>query len=145
MRRYSEYFKQFGLRGLVAMGFGSVVLSVIYLILGLSGVIDSLAWSEVVLGYFTITALAFLAGGITVVYQIEELPLSLAITLHGFILYIGYALLYVTNNWLKDGIIPFLIFTGIFIAGYILVWLVIYLITNKGTKNINNKIKSRAE
>lgn len=145
MRRYSEYFKQFGLRGLVAMGFGSVVLSVIYLILGLSGVIDRLAWSEVVLGYLTITALAFLTGGITVVYQIEELPLSLATTLHGFILYIGYALVYVTNNWLKDGIIPFLVFTGIFIAGYILVWLVIYLITNKGTKNINNKIKSRAE
>lgn len=145
MRKYSEYFKQFGLRGLVAMGFGSVILSVIYLILGLSGGIDSLAWSEVVLGYLTITALAFLAGGITVVYQIEELPLSVAISAHGFILYIAYATVYLINNWLEDGIVPFLVFTGIFIGGYILVWLVIYLITNKGTKMINNKIKSRAE
>ena len=145
MKIIAKYFKDFGFRGLVAMGFGSVVLSVIYLILGLVGVIDELPWSYVVLGYLSITALAFLAGGITVVYQIEELPLSVAITLHGFILYIGYVLVYVTNNWLKDGIVPFLVFTGIFISGYILVWLVIYLITNKGTKMINNKIKNRAE
>ena len=145
MRRYSEYFKQFGLRGLVAMGFGPVVLSVIYLILGLSGVIESLAWTEVVLGYLTITALAFLAGGITVVYQIEEMPLSVAITAHGFILYIAYATVFLINNWLEDGIVPFLVFTGIFVGGYILVWLVIYLITNNGTKMINNKIKNRAD
>ena len=142
MKNLKKYFKDFLLRGLVSMGFGPIVLSVVYGILGLCGAVDKLAVNEVVLGYLSITVLAFLCGGITVVYQIEEIGLSKAITLHGVALYVAYAVVYLSNNWLKDGLIPFLVFTTIFVVGYALVWIVIYLITKRGTDNINKKIKT---
>lgn len=142
MKIIGKYYKQFILRGLVAMGFGPIVLAMIYGILGAVGVVESLPVSEFVFGVLTMVALAFLAGGITIVYQIEELGLSKAITAHGVILYLAYAVVYVTNNWLADGIIPFLVFTGIFVIGYLLVWLIIYFITKKSTDKINKNLKS---
>lgn len=142
MKILKKYFKDFLLRGLVSMGFGPIILSIVYGILGLCRVVDKLAVNDVVLGFLSITALAFLCGGMTVVYQIEEIGISKAITLHGIALYVAYAVVYITNNWLKDGLIPFLIFTVIFVAGYALVWLVIYLITKRGTDSLNKKIKT---
>lgn len=142
MKILKKYFKDFLLRGLVSMGFGPFVLSVVYGILGLCRVVDKLAVNDVVLGFLSITALAFLCGGMTVVYQIEEIGLSKAITLHGIALYVAYAVVYLSNNWLKDGLIPFLVFTIIFVVGYALVWLVIYLITKRGTDSLNKKIKT---
>ena len=142
MKILKKYFKDFLLRGLVSMGFGPIILSIVYGILGLCRVVDKLAVNDVVLGFLSITALAFLCGGMTIVYQIEEIGISKAITLHGIALYVAYAVVYITNNWLKDGIIPFLIFTVIFVAGYALVWLLIYLITKRGTDSLNKKIKT---
>ncbi|MBR5143519.1 MAG: DUF3021 domain-containing protein [Clostridia bacterium] len=140
MKILKKYFKDFFLRGLVSMGFGPIVLSIVYGILDICGVVEKLAVYEVVLGFLSITALAFLCGGMTVVYQIEEIGLSKAITLHGVALYVAYAVVYLSNNWLKDGIIPFVIFTIIFVVGYALVWLVIYFITKRGTDSINKRI-----
>ena len=142
MKIIGKYYKQFILRGLVAMGFGPIVLAIIYGILGVTGVIDSVAVGEMVLGVLTITALAFLTGAITVVYQIEEIGLSKAITAHGIILYLAYAVVYLTNKWLAEGIIPFLVFTAIFVVGYAIVWVVVYFITKKNTDRINKKLKS---
>ena len=142
MKILKKYFKDFLFRGLVSMGFGPIVLSIVYGILELCEVVNKLSVNEVVLGYLSITALAFLCGGMTVVYQIEELGISKAITLHGIALYVAYAVVYLSNNWLKDGLIPFLVFTVIFAVGYALVWLVIYLITKRGTDSINKKIKT---
>ena len=142
MKLIGKYCKQFFLRGLVAMGFGPIVLAIIYEILNLSNVINVIPIGDMVLGILTITTLAFFAGGITIVYQIEEIPLSKAITAHGLILYLAYAVVYLTNNWLAKGIIPFLIFTAIFVVGYALVWLIIYFITKKSTDKINKSIKN---
>ena len=141
MKNKGKYLRDFGLRGLVAMGFGSIVLSIVYAILGLCNVITELPVYSVSFGYLTITALAFLCGGITVVFQIEELAISKAITLHGIVLYMCYAVVYFVNNWLAKGITPFLVFTAIFIVGYLLVWIVIYLITKNSTEKINKKVK----
>lgn len=142
MKIIRKYYKDFVLRGLVGMGFGPIVLAIVYGILGVVDVVESVSTGEMALGVLTITALAFLAGGITVVFQIEEIGLSMAITAHGVILYLAYAVVYITNNWLKDGIIPFLIFTSIFVIGYALVWIVIYYITKRSTDEINKNMKS---
>ena len=37
MKTKGKYIKEFALRGLVAMGFGPIVLGIIYFILGLTG------------------------------------------------------------------------------------------------------------
>lgn len=145
MKLIGKYLKDFALRGLVAMGFGPIVLGIVYFCLGLSGVIENVAYLEMVIGIISITVLAFFCGGITVVYRIEEIPLSASITAHGVIIYIAYAAVYLINGWLKDGIVSFAVFTGIFVLSFALIWVIIYCITNKGTKMVNKGLKNKAE
>ena len=141
MKLVRKHFGQFMMRGLVAMGFGPLVLAIVYSILAITGVVEQVSVSDMILGIFTMTLLAFLTGGITVVYQIEELAISKAITIHGVILYICYAVVYLVNGWIEDGVIPFAIFTAIFVVGYLLIWIIIYLITRKSTEKVNNSLK----
>ena len=82
-----------------------------------------------------------MAGAVTTVYQIEEISLPKAIGAHGLILYICYAVVYLVNGWLADGVVPFLIFTGIFIVGFLLIWLIIYTITKRGTDRVNKNLE----
>ena len=54
-------------RGLIACGFGPVVLAMLYLILQHLGEIETLTVNQVCLGIFSLSALAFIAGGMNVV------------------------------------------------------------------------------
>lgn len=135
-------YKQFLFRGCLSMGGGPIVLAIVYAIIQLCGVDVVLNGYEVALGIITITALAFIAGGITVVYQIEEIPLSYAIAAHGIALYIVYAVVYLINGWLESGLIPFIVFTVIFIVGYLVTWVIIYLVTRKNTEKINRHLQN---
>lgn len=138
-----KYYKEFLFRGLCSFGFGPIVLAVIYGILGLCGEVDSVSWFEMCLGIISVSVLAFLAAGITVVYKIEELPLASAICLHGIFLYFLYATVYLLNGWLKNDRYVFLIFTIIFIIGYLFIWVIIDFFTRKSTKKLNEKLNSK--
>ena len=132
-------------RGLIACGFGPIVLAMLYLILQQKGTIDTLTVNQVCLGIFSISALAFIAGGMNVVYQIERLPLMIAILIHGGVLYIAYLVTYLLNDWLEQGVTPILAFSGIFIAGYLLIWIVIYFVTKRDTEKVNEILKKKQE
>ena len=90
-------------RGIMACGLGPLVLAVLYLILQQQVGVHSLTVDEVCLGILSISALAFIAGGMNVIYQIERLPLMVAILIHGLVLYCGYLATYLLNNWLEIG------------------------------------------
>ena len=140
MRKYIwEFFR----RGLVAAGFGPIILAVLYLILQSNDVVDTLTVNEVCIGIFSLFALAFIAGGMNVVYQIERLPLMAAILVHGGVLYAGYLATYLLNGWLEKGTAPILVFSGIFVLGYLAVWAVIYYTTKKRTERINEILKEK--
>ena len=132
-------------RGLVACGFGPIVLAMLYLILQQKGAIDVLTVNQVCLGIFSISALAFIAGGMNVVYQIERLPLMIAILIHGGVLYIAYLVTYLVNDWLEQGVTPILAFSGIFIVCYLLIWIVIYSATKRDTEKVNEILKKKQE
>ena len=132
-------------RGLSACGLGPLVLAVIYLILKENGAPEMLNVNDVCLGIFSLSALAFIAGGMNVVYQIERLPIMLAILIHGGVLYICYLITYLLNGWLETGVTPILVFSGIFMAGYIAIWLFIYSVTRKNAEKINDKLKKIQE
>ena len=134
---------EFVRRGLVAGGFGPVILAVLYIILERSGEIMSLTASQVCTGIFSLYALAFIAGGMNVVYQIERLPLMAVISIHGGVLYIGYLITYLVNGWLELGKTPIMVFTAIFIAGYLAIWAVIYHITRRNTRRLNEMLKQK--
>ena len=130
-------------RGLAACGFGPIVLAVLYLILHQQGIILMLTVNEVCIGIFTLTLLAFIAGGMNVVYQIERLPLMVAILIHGAVLYISYLATYLFNNWLEWGVISVLVFTGIFILGYVVIWAIIYSIIKRNTERLNRMLAEK--
>ena len=94
-----KYLPQFFLRGLCAMGFGPIVLAIIYGSLGAAGIAASLTPTEVCLGILSIALMAFIAGGVTMVYQIESLPLLSAILLHGGALYLDYLIMYLLKEF----------------------------------------------
>ena len=70
-------------RGLIACGLGPMVLGLIYLILQRQANLATLTVNQVCLGIFSLSALAFIAGGMNVIYQMERLPLLVAILIHG--------------------------------------------------------------
>ena len=138
-----KYVLDFLRRGCVAAGVGPLVLTVLYLILEKSAVIEALSVREVSIGIFSLTALAFVVGGINFIYQIERLPLMVAIFIHGACLYICYLLTYLVNDWLDFGLIPVAVFTGIFVFGFILIWIVIYRIVKRSTQRVNENLKKK--
>ena len=137
----SEFFR----RGLVACGFGPIVLAILYLILQRQAVLESLTVNEVCLGIVSLSVLAFIAGGMNVVYQIERLPLMVAILIHGVVLYISYLGTYLLNDWLEWGTIPILVFSVIFIVGYLAIWAIIYSIIKKRTEKLNVILKQKQQ
>lgn len=132
-----KHVSEFIRRGLIACGVGPVVLAIVYLILNKHAAVDMLTVGEVVTGIFSLTALAFIAGGMNAIYQIERLPLMVAILIHGGVLYVSYLGTYLVNGWLELSALPLMVFTAIFIAGYFIIWAVIYLINKKRTKRLN--------
>ena len=142
MKRFiSEFFR----RGLIACGFGPIVLAVLYLILYYKGLIDTLTVNQVCTGIFSITVLAFTAGGMNAVYHIERLPLMSAILIHGIILYFSYLGAYLLNDWIEWGATPILVFSGIFVVGYLAVWAIIYCVTKRNTKKLNEMLKEKQQ
>lgn len=140
-KHMGEFFR----RGLVASGFGPLVLAVLYLILQRSGVVETLSVNQVCIGIFSLTALAFIAGGMNFIYQIERLPLMMAILIHGGILYVSYLATYLLNDWLEWGIVAILVFTGIFVVGYMVIWAIIYSIIKRNTDKLNEGLKKKQQ
>ena len=132
-------------RGLIACGFGPVILAVLYLILQNQAGVEFLTVNQVCIGIFSISALAFIAGGMNVVYQIEQLPLMWAILIHGCVLYFSYLGTYLVNDWLEWGKAPILVFSGIFVLGYLAVWAVIYFLTRRNTEKINMALREKQQ
>ena len=132
-----KIISEFIRRGLVACGFGPLILAALYLILQRQGDMQTLTVNDVCLGIFSLSALAFIAGGMNVLYQIERLPLAVAILIHGSVLYVSYLATYLLNGWLAQGITPLLVFSAIFLLGYLAVWAVIYSITKRNTDKLN--------
>lgn len=140
MKRFAIEFIR---RGIIACGFGPIVLAVLYLILQRQSDVTTLSINQVCTEIFSITALAFIVGGMNAIYQIERLPIMLAILIHGSVLYISYLITYLINDWLKLNTTAILVFSTIFIVGYLFIWLIIYSFTKKKTSKINELLKEK--
>lgn len=138
MRKFILNFMQ---RGLAACGLGPIILAILYFILQQSANLMTLTVNQVCIGIFSLTALAFIAGGMNAIYQIERLPLMVAIFIHGSVLYISYLGTYLLNSWLEWGAAPIIVFSGIFVIGYLAIWVIIYSIIKRNTAKLNRGLK----
>ena len=132
-----QFWKEFLHRGLLAAAGGPVILAIVYGILGATGVVDSLSPHEVCMGVLSITLMAFIAAGITAVYQMEQLPLPGAIAIHAVVLYLDYLIMYLLNSWIPRDVTAMGIFSAIFFGGFALVWLIIYQFIKRDTDKVN--------
>ena len=132
-------------RGRAACGLGPLVLAILYVILEQNGTLESLTVRQVCIGIFSLSALAFIAGGMNAIYQVEQLPLLVAISIHGAVLYLSYLATYLINGWLEWGSAPVLVFTGIFVVGFIGIWVVICSIIRKNTNKVNQMLNKKRQ
>lgn len=140
-----KFVLEFLRRGLIASGIGPIVLAIVYLILQKTNAVETLSVNQVCIGIFSITALAFIAGGMNAIYQIERLPLMVAILIHGGILYISYLVTYLLNDWLDFGALPIIVFSAVFVVGYIVIWAIIYSIIKRKTAKLNKMLKQKQQ
>ena len=140
-----KHILDFMRRGLLACGFGPIVLAVLYLILESQDLLHTLTVKEVCGGIFSLYSLAFIAGGLNVLYQMERLPLMVAILIQGSVLYISYLATYLINGWLEWGATPVLVFSGIFVVGYLVIWGIIYSVIKRNTAKLNEKLKQKQQ
>ncbi len=136
-----KYVLEFIKRGLMAASGGPLILGIVYGIIGVTGEVASFAPSEVSMGILTVTLMAFIAAGITVVYQMEQLPLVSAIAIHAGGLYLDYLVMYLLNSWIPRDLAGIGIFTAIFAVGFALIWVGIYFSVKTKTDRINRKLR----
>ena len=138
-----KHIVEFLRRGFSACGLGPVILAILYLILYHSGDLQILTVPQVCVGIFFLFLLAFVAGGMNFLYQIERLPLMVAILIHGSVLYVSYLGTYLVNGWLEWDTTPILVFSGIFVLGYLAIWAIIYSVIKTNTNKINAVLKKK--
>ena len=140
-----NYILEFVRRGLSACGFGPIVLASVYWMMYQQEIIQILAVQEVCSGIFSLFILAFIAGGMNAIYQIERIPLMIAILIHGGILYICYLITYLFNGWLEFGVMPIMVFSCIFVFFYLVIWIIIYILNKRNTDKINKTLKLKQQ
>ena len=135
-----KYVVEFLKRGMSVCFGGPLVLAIVYGILGLVGAVESFTVGEVVTGIFSSTLLAFIAAGITVIYTIDKISTFTSALIHGAVLYLDYILLYLFNGWLQSSLKPIMIFTICFVLGYLIIWAIVFVVTRKCTKKLNESL-----
>lgn len=136
-----RFILEFVKRGLMVASAGPLVLAIIYYILEATGAAADIAPSEAALGIVSLTLLAFLAGGIGAIYSIDRLAPAPAALIHGAVLYAGYLIVYLLNDWIPRNPSAISIFTAVFLVCYAVIWLVIWRVVRARTDSINQKLK----
>lgn len=131
-----KFIKDFALRGMIAAGFGPLILVTIYLGLQLSKTVTNLSVAQVNLNIISSLILAFIAGEISAIFRVERISIGTATLIDAVVIYFDCLVIYLINDWIKAQAIPLIIFTIIYIVGYLIIWLIIY----HQVKNINQKL-----
>lgn len=137
------FFKEFFKRGFISAWGGPFVLAIIYYIVGRIENIESISVNEVSLGILSITLMAFIAGGITAIYQSERLPLVSSIMIHAAVLYLDYLIMYLFNDWIPKNAAALGTFSAVFAGGFAFVWIIVYICSRRKIDEINNLRKGK--
>ena len=139
-----KFISNFCLRGLIAMGFGPIVYGTIMLILHLCNVDTTSNGLDIFKGIISTCIMAFIIAGISNIYHVESLSLMSKIMIHALSLYLVYLVFYLLNDWIVKDLKVIGIFSLIFFSGYIVIWIIIYIIERKKIKELNEKLKEKS-
>lgn len=133
--------KDFFLRGLMFGGFGPIITGIVYLVLQISLKNFTLSGVEIFTAIVSTYLLAFVHAGASVFNQIESWSLAKSTLCHFGLLYIAYVLCYVINSWIPFEPLVLGIFTAIFVVGYTVVWLTVYICVRATAKRLNQGLR----
>ncbi|MBR1731099.1 MAG: DUF3021 domain-containing protein [Ruminococcus sp.] len=137
MRKFvADFFK----RGALFCWGGPVILAVIYIFLSAYGVVESISVERLVREILTSTLLAFIAAGISAIHTVDKLQPAPAALIHCAVLYADYIMIYLLNGWLRNDPVVILMFTVIFLAGFALMWAIIYFSIKSTLKKMNKSL-----
>ena len=126
------------------MGFGPIVYGTIILILHLCNVDTTSNGLDIFKGILSTCIMAFIIAGVSNIYQVESLSLMSKIMIHALSLYLVYLVFYLLNDWIVKDLKVIGIFSLIFFSGYIVIWIIIYIIERKKIKELNEKLKKKS-
>lgn len=135
-----KFWLEFAKRGMMAAWGGPVILCIVWACLQKAGVVTTIDVNTVIMAVISSLIIAFVAAGISVVYQMEQLPKSMAALIQMAVLYLDYLILYLLNGWLPVKAIG--IFTILFIVGFLIIWAIIYLTIRNCVKKINAQLRN---
>lgn len=135
-----KYVKDFCLRGMLFAWGGPVVLAIVWLCLQSAGVMTMISINEAALGIVSTTIMAFVAAGISIVHQIEQLPKQMAALIQMAVIYVDYLAFYLINGWITVNEI--VIFTITFLVVFAIIWLTVYFSIKRKVNHINMQMKS---
>lgn len=127
-------------RGLVFSGFGPLIYGIVMLILFLSHVDTNSDGVMIFKGILSTYLLGFIASGSSIIWDEERLGVGFAVLIHGTTLYISYLAMYIINGWIPQGGFSILMFSIVFIASYIIIWLIILIIEKNRAKKFNMQL-----
>ncbi len=136
----NRYVKEFFHRGILFGGFGPIIVGIILLAVSLSGEDVTLTAKDYFISTVSVYLLAFVHAGASVFNQIEHWSLPKSVFFHFSSLYIVYTICYIINSWIPFEPEVLLIFTAVFVAGYVAVWLTVVAILKITTKKLNRKL-----
>ena len=135
-----KYLKSFFLRGALFAGLGPIIVGLIYLILSFNIKDFSLSGGEIFVAIISTYLLAFIQAGASVFNQIEGWSIPKSIFFHLSSIYIAYVLCYLINSWIPFDWKVILIFTGVFVLTYFIIWVSVYISVKITSKKLNKKM-----
>ncbi|MBQ8567384.1 MAG: DUF3021 domain-containing protein [Clostridia bacterium] len=128
-------------RGAIFGGFGPIIIGIVYIILSFTLDDFSVTGTEIFTAILSTYLLAFVHAGASVFNEIERWSVGRSVLCHFSVLYVAYSICYLINSWIPFDITVFLIFTGIFIVSYLIVWLTVYIIVKRTGRRLNDSLK----
>lgn len=139
----NKHVKGYLYRGLIFGGFGPIVTGIVFCFIHFSGAQVVLSGAEIFIAIVSTYFLAFIQAGASIFNQMEEWSVAKSMGIHFLSLYIAYVACYLVNRWIPFSWEVVAVFTGIFIVGYLAIWLTVALVVWITSKNLNKKLNEK--
>lgn len=136
----NKYIREFIHRGLIFSGLGPVVCGIVFWILELCSVNANITASEMLLSIVTTYVIAFIHAGSSIFPTIERWSKIKAMAIQGICLYSVYTIGYLINHWIPLDWKIIVIYTSIFIVGFLIIWGIAYFTTKVLGNNLNKRL-----
>jgi len=137
----NKYLKSFLQRGLAFGGFGPIIAGIVLCIISLCVDGFSLGGGQVLTAILSTYILAFLQAGASVFNQIDEWPVAKSLLCHFLTIYVAYVGCYLINSWIPFEPAVVGVFTAIFTAAYLVIWLTVFFIVKATGNKLNAQLK----